>query len=180
MWGTLLWGPCGIPWSILYSWLWANKHSFRIHGWRFISRHVTSAEKDTRTSAFTYVSKASACNKIVLFWLVFPITAAFLSLLIAKCFMTHLFFLFFFQSFQGLSYLHGVRHLVHRDIKPANLLVNLKGEPKITDFGISAGLENSMAMVSNRCYLSCALFYFCSTFSFFVNLNWFSHFFVAQ
>ncbi|CAH1437721.1 unnamed protein product [Lactuca virosa] len=47
---------------------------------------------------------------------------------------------------QGLSYLHGVRYLVHRDIKPANLLVNLKGEPKITDFGISAGLENSMAM----------------------------------
>ncbi|XP_042042495.1 mitogen-activated protein kinase kinase 3-like isoform X1 [Salvia splendens] len=46
----------------------------------------------------------------------------------------------------GLSYLHGVRHLVHRDIKPANLLVNLKGEPKITDFGISAGLEDSMAM----------------------------------
>lgn len=48
---------------------------------------------------------------------------------------------------KGLSYLHGVRHLVHRDIKPANLLVNLKGEPKITDFGISAGLEDSMAMV---------------------------------
>lgn len=38
--------------------------------------------------------------------------------------------------------------MVHRDIKPANLLVNLKGEAKITDFGISAGLENSMAMVS--------------------------------
>ncbi|GFP92348.1 mitogen-activated protein kinase kinase 3 [Phtheirospermum japonicum] len=46
----------------------------------------------------------------------------------------------------GLNYLHGVRYLVHRDIKPANLLVNLKGEPKITDFGISAGLEDSMAM----------------------------------
>ncbi|KAJ8623097.1 hypothetical protein MRB53_031626 [Persea americana] len=46
----------------------------------------------------------------------------------------------------GLSYLHGERHLVHRDIKPANLLINLKGEPKITDFGISAGLENSVAM----------------------------------
>lgn len=43
--------------------------------------------------------------------------------------------------------MHGVRHLVHRDIKPANLLVNLKGESKITDFGISAGLEDSMAMV---------------------------------
>ncbi|OWM71511.1 hypothetical protein CDL15_Pgr005698 [Punica granatum] len=47
---------------------------------------------------------------------------------------------------RGLNYLHGTRHLVHRDIKPANLLVNLKGEAKITDFGISAGLENSMAM----------------------------------
>ncbi|KAL3628821.1 Mitogen-activated protein kinase kinase 3 [Castilleja foliolosa] len=46
----------------------------------------------------------------------------------------------------GLNYLHGVRYLVHRDIKPANLLINLKGEPKITDFGISAGLEDSMAM----------------------------------
>ncbi|KAJ0989036.1 hypothetical protein J5N97_007392 [Dioscorea zingiberensis] len=46
----------------------------------------------------------------------------------------------------ALSYLHRVRHLVHRDIKPANLLINLKGEPKITDFGISAGLESSVAM----------------------------------
>ncbi|KAF8037588.1 hypothetical protein BT93_B0465 [Corymbia citriodora subsp. variegata] len=52
----------------------------------------------------------------------------------------------FQKLLHGLSYLHGVRHLVHRDIKPANLLVNLKGEAKITDFGISAGLENSMAM----------------------------------
>lgn len=53
-----------------------------------------------------------------------------------------------FIFWKGLSYLHGVRHLVHRDIKPANLLINLKGEPKITDFGISAGLESSVAMVS--------------------------------
>ncbi|KAG7985684.1 hypothetical protein I3843_03G039300 [Carya illinoinensis] len=52
----------------------------------------------------------------------------------------------FQKLLNGLNYLHGIRHLVHRDIKPANLLVNLKGEPKITDFGISAGLENSMAM----------------------------------
>lgn len=56
-----------------------------------------------------------------------------------------------FRMWKGLRYLHGVRHLVHRDIKPANLLVNLKGEPKITDFGISAGLENSMAMVCDPC-----------------------------
>ncbi|KAL2651769.1 hypothetical protein R1flu_019897 [Riccia fluitans] len=46
----------------------------------------------------------------------------------------------------GLQFLHAERHLVHRDIKPANLLINLNGEPKITDFGISAGLDNSIAM----------------------------------
>lgn len=51
---------------------------------------------------------------------------------------------------KGLQYLHGVRHLVHRDIKPANLLVNLNGEPKISDFGVSAGLENTMAMVCSQ------------------------------
>eukprot|EP00897_Mesotaenium_endlicherianum_P001804 jgi/Mesen1/1651/ME000135S00643 len=47
----------------------------------------------------------------------------------------------------GLEFLHSTSHLVHRDIKPANLLLNLNGEPKITDFGISAGLDNSIAMV---------------------------------
>jgi serine/threonine protein kinase len=68
---------------------------------------------------------------------------------------------------KGLVFLHGERHLVHRDIKPANLLINLNGEPKITDFGISAGLDNSIAMcatfvgtvtymsperINNQCY----------------------------
>lgn len=56
----------------------------------------------------------------------------------------------FQKLLKGLHYLHAMRHLVHRDIKPANLLVNLKGDAKITDFGISAGLENSMAMVYTR------------------------------
>eukprot|EP00898_Chlorokybus_atmophyticus_P008584 jgi/Chlat1/8727/Chrsp9S00720 len=47
---------------------------------------------------------------------------------------------------QGLSFLHSTRHLVHRDIKPANILMNLAGEAKISDFGISAGLDTTMAM----------------------------------
>ncbi|KAJ6800054.1 mitogen-activated protein kinase kinase 3 isoform X4 [Iris pallida] len=46
----------------------------------------------------------------------------------------------------ALNYLHSERHLVHRDIKPANLLMNLKGEAKITDFGISAYLDNAVSM----------------------------------
>ncbi|CAI0628556.1 unnamed protein product [Linum tenue] len=48
------------------------------------------------------------------------------------------------QVLQGLVYLHNERHVIHRDIKPSNLLVNHKGEVKITDFGVSAVLANSM------------------------------------
>ncbi|KAG0576467.1 hypothetical protein KC19_5G082500 [Ceratodon purpureus] len=48
------------------------------------------------------------------------------------------------QVLNGLLYLHQVRHIIHRDIKPSNLLINHKGEVKISDFGVSAVLANSM------------------------------------
>lgn len=48
------------------------------------------------------------------------------------------------QVLKGLIYLHQDRHVIHRDLKPSNLLVNHKGEVKITDFGVSAVLTNSM------------------------------------
>ncbi|KMT03220.1 hypothetical protein BVRB_8g197680 [Beta vulgaris subsp. vulgaris] len=48
------------------------------------------------------------------------------------------------QVLQGLVYLHNERHVIHRDMKPSNLLVNHKGEVKITDFGVSAMLATSM------------------------------------
>lgn len=85
---------------------------------------------------------SSMFQKLLHVWFYFPFLIHYLQN--AEIFLNNCLVL----SFKGLSYLHGERHLVHRDIKPANLLVNLKGEAKITDFGISAGLENSMAMVS--------------------------------
>ncbi|GLT48496.1 hypothetical protein SLA2020_221170 [Shorea laevis] len=48
------------------------------------------------------------------------------------------------QVLQGLVYLHNERHVIHRDIKPSNLLVNHKGEVKITDFSVSAMLASPM------------------------------------
>jgi tRNA A-37 threonylcarbamoyl transferase component Bud32 len=48
------------------------------------------------------------------------------------------------QILRGLQYLHEERRLIHRDIKPSNILVNLKGEVKIADFGVSRELTNSI------------------------------------
>lgn len=50
-----------------------------------------------------------------------------------------------FQVLKGLQYLHKERHVVHRDIKPPNLLMNSSGQFKITDFGVSAELDDSKA-----------------------------------
>ncbi|CAL5001914.1 unnamed protein product [Urochloa decumbens] len=49
----------------------------------------------------------------------------------------------------ALRYLHEVKHVVHRDIKPANLLVKLKGDVKISDFGVTAGLHDSVSMCAS-------------------------------
>lgn len=45
----------------------------------------------------------------------------------------------------GLNYLHKKLHLIHRDIKPSNLLVNHKGDVKISDFGVSGQLAHTLS-----------------------------------
>lgn len=44
------------------------------------------------------------------------------------------------QAAKGLRYLHSTKH-VHRDLKPANMLINRRGELKLSDFGVVRKLE---------------------------------------
>jgi serine/threonine protein kinase len=45
----------------------------------------------------------------------------------------------------ALQYAHTEAHLVHRDIKPSNLIINSRGQLKITDFGLSREIKRGPA-----------------------------------
>jgi len=49
---------------------------------------------------------------------------------------------------QAMEYAHRQARVVHRDLKPANLMINGRGDLKVTDFGISRSLSDSMTRVS--------------------------------
>ncbi|CAM9232280.1 unnamed protein product [Heterosigma akashiwo] len=50
-----------------------------------------------------------------------------------------------YQILWGLAYLKHEKRL-HRDLKPGNLLINSKGEVKLTDFGVSRELQSSIEL----------------------------------
>jgi serine/threonine protein kinase len=61
------------------------------------------------------------------------------------------------QILCGLSYMHS-NNQIHRDIKPGNILTNIKGQVKISDFGISKELidkeDFSKTFIGTRSYMS--------------------------
>jgi len=52
------------------------------------------------------------------------------------------------QVLHGLDYLHKQRHVVHRDLKPSNILFARDGAVKITDFGISTTLQDTLVQAN--------------------------------
>jgi serine/threonine protein kinase len=63
------------------------------------------------------------------------------------------------QLCEALAYAHRKARIVHRDLKPANLMVNSKGELKVTDFGIARSLTDSASMLTLACGTSGTLVY---------------------
>ena len=51
--------------------------------------------------------------------------------------------------FTGLLNFHETNR-VHRDIKPANILINEKGEAKLSDFGLARSVEASVDAKATR------------------------------
>ena len=47
------------------------------------------------------------------------------------------------QLCDALDYAHNRAEVIHRDLKPSNLMVNRRGDLKITDFGIARSLADS-------------------------------------
>ncbi len=54
------------------------------------------------------------------------------------------------QLADALAYAHETAKIVHRDLKPANLMLNSKSQLRVTDFGISSSITDSVSRVSIR------------------------------
>jgi len=52
------------------------------------------------------------------------------------------------QLCDALDYAHNHPRIVHRDLKPANLMVNQRGDLKVSDFGIARSLSDSLSKLT--------------------------------
>ena len=52
------------------------------------------------------------------------------------------------QMCEALDYAHNRARVLHRDLKPINVMLNRRGEIKITDFGVAHVLQDSASRVS--------------------------------
>src|SRR5262249_5003305 len=52
------------------------------------------------------------------------------------------------QLCESLDYAHNYARVIHRDLKPANLMVNRRGELKVSDFGIARSLSDTASRLT--------------------------------
>src|SRR5438270_2294354 len=52
------------------------------------------------------------------------------------------------QLCDALDYAHNRARVIHRDLKPANLMVNKKGDLKVSDFGIARSLGDTVSRLT--------------------------------
>src|SRR5438477_5473781 len=52
------------------------------------------------------------------------------------------------QICDALEYAHNRARIIHRDLKPANLMVNKKGDLKVSDFGIARSLGDTVSRLT--------------------------------
>jgi serine/threonine protein kinase len=52
------------------------------------------------------------------------------------------------QLCEALDYAHNYARVIHRDLKPANLMVNRRGELKVSDFGIARSLSDTVSRLT--------------------------------
>ena len=52
------------------------------------------------------------------------------------------------QLCDALDYAHNRARVIHRDLKPSNLMVNQRGDLKVTDFGIARSLADSASRLT--------------------------------
>jgi eukaryotic-like serine/threonine-protein kinase len=63
------------------------------------------------------------------------------------------------QLCDALDYAHNHARIIHRDLKPANLMVNQRGELKVSDFGIARSLGDSVSRLTMQSATSGTLVY---------------------
>ena len=65
---------------------------------------------------------------------------------------------FIYQTLRALKAMHSA-NVLHRDLKPSNLMVNKRGDLKITDFGIARSIDGSASRLTAEQGRSCTLVY---------------------